>query len=438
METQRLGLADRLLLPLKWVERSKGWKRRGLMFLYFWIFLFVSAIGWRQLHLLRLPDLREPFDEAKYGTVRIAESDNALPLYEAANTLLKPQSLEVSRVPFKNWDFMDWNKLDPLLKRYAIDNQPALDLWIKAADRRDFLLIQPNQIRDSTSIDQIVSVRNLARLAMFRASEKIAQDDFAGAWNVYRAVLRSSRHVGLHGVVNQRIIGNVILSNAQIPISAWIENPGTTSAMLKQAIRDVEVCQAMTPPISEMVRMEYFVSKDLLSQMETWGKYDVNGPDGAANWYVHVPGVVQGRHFLLREPERSQRILRLITAGILAQSDRPRWARPPLASKRFMIYQIDSRTPPAVASISAEALAGWAESSGYSTIAYDLDSFVMTKLEAEDAIFDTWRLRMAERAYQIDHGKPPKTHADLLGAYLEQLPEGIEPSDPVGTPSVSQ
>ena len=37
---------------------------------------------------------------------------------------------------------------------------------------------------------------------------------------------------------------------------------------------------------------------------------------------------------------------------------------------------------------------------------------------------------MAERAFEIDHGQPPKTYGELLGPYLKALPEGLEPGDP--------
>ena len=53
-------------------------------------------------------------------------------------------------------------------------------------------------------------------------------------------------------------------------------------------------------------------------------------------------------------------------------------------------------------------------------------------IDAEVGILDNLRLRMAERAYQLDHGRPPKTYSELLGPYLATLPEGIEPGDSIG------
>lgn len=36
---------------------------------------------------------------------------------------------------------------------------------------------------------------------------------------------------------------------------------------------------------------------------------------------------------------------------------------------------------------------------------------------------------MAERAFVLERGRPPKTYGELLGPYLNTLPEGIEPED---------
>ena len=44
---------------------------------------------------------------------------------------------------------------------------------------------------------------------------------------------------------------------------------------------------------------------------------------------------------------------------------------------------------------------------------------------------------MAERAFAIERGRPPKTYGELLGPYLKTLPNGIGPPDPVNPGSES-
>ena len=48
-------------------------------------------------------------------------------------------------------------------------------------------------------------------------------------------------------------------------------------------------------------------------------------------------------------------------------------------------------------------------------------------------LLDHYRLRMARRAYALDHaGRPAATYADLVPAYLDALPPGVGPGDPLG------
>jgi hypothetical protein len=69
------ALADLVIAPLTLLERSRGWKRRGLASLYLAIALTIGVLGWRELSLWRLPNSPEPFDLAKYGRVEVPDAD---------------------------------------------------------------------------------------------------------------------------------------------------------------------------------------------------------------------------------------------------------------------------------------------------------------------------------------------------------------------------
>ncbi len=430
---EKPGLVDYLILPLKWLERSKGWKRRGLVLLYSLIFLAGSALSWRELHLWRLPNIVEPFDVAKYGTVTLAESDNARPLYEQAVALMHRPLPSVQSLYMRGYKFDAWATADPLLRQWVEENRPALATWLQATERPDFLLRQPNQMQISSNLDLIQSFREFNRMALTEGARRREAGDLEGAWVYYRGVIRSSRHAGRYGGLIQRLIGHVILTVAQPSIVQWTQHPAQTSALLRQAIRDIEVCQAMTPPKSTMIRVEYYVIRDALDHPSDWKRYGIDESNLETYWYMNLTGVSATRLFLLREPERSHRVNRLITAGLLAQIDRPRWARPKLFSEQYMLYENDDRTPWQLRSIGPEALSGWADHSAVRFLMPGYSSAI-ARLDFEPGIFDHWRLQMAERAYQIDHGQPAKTYADLIGSYLAELPEGMEPGDALSAP----
>ncbi len=157
-------------------------------------------------------------------------------------------------------------------------------------------------------------------------------------------------------------------------------------------------------------------------------------------WRATINGITRflrlsgARHFLFREPERSHRINRLITAGILAQCDRPRAVRPKLAGDSpYLIYDIGAATPPAIASLTPEELTAWADRSAYRSFRNVALGNLLSRVDFERGLFDDLILQMAQRAYRIDHGKPASTFGDLLGSYLEALPDGFEPGDPTGS-----
>jgi hypothetical protein len=434
----KAGLLDLLLLPLRWLEQSSGWRRRTLALLYLSVITASSVLAWRELYLWQLPNLREPFDEAKYGLVELAESENAQPIYQAAIDLLPNASSELKRVRARGRSYGDWSQIDPAYRRWVESSRSALEVWLKAADRSDFVFVQPKQRKFTTPNEMIQAIHSLARLGILEAARRMESGDLEAAWVYYRAVLRTSRHVGRHGDSTQRMTGQLILRQAQAPIHVWINHPSTTPVLLRKAIVDIEACKALTMPLADLVRVEYFAARDLLDHPEAWKEYDSNGAEAKANWYVRLPWFGRVRHYLNREPERSQRVLRLVTVGLLAQCDRPRWVRAKLFAQRDVIHGIDNKTLSAITSISAMDLTGWAKNSAFRLVSIGQLPQVMSLLEFDRIEFDDICLQMAERAYQLEHGQPAQTYAELLGSYLKELPEGIESEDPIGASSYSR
>jgi hypothetical protein len=425
------GLGDLMLAPLTLLERSRGRKRRRLMLLYLTIALTAGLFGWRAASLSGLPDAPEPFDLAKYGRVEVPDADNAMVAYRAVFARfgdLDARNYKVTDA--KAWYETDWSVADPEVRRWAEDHRTALEAWLPANDRPDALLVQPEELRMVTPQEPLQWLRPYVRLALLKGSRLEQSGDLAGAWRMYRAALRASRHAGRHGGTIQRLIAGGFLSQSRPRIESWIDRPGLTAELLRRAIGDVEACRVMTSPASEMVRAEYFSARAAVNDTENWFKLSDSGPYSNVNWYNQFAVGRWAHRFLRREPERSARVLRLIAAGYLAQCDRPRALRPGLRFANEMIYGHDARTPLSVRAISPEALESWARDS----IVMELNPFsnlLQGHLDAEAGTFEHFALKMAERAFVIERGRPPKEYGELLGPYLKALPDGIEPQDPV-------
>jgi hypothetical protein len=425
----RLSLAELMIAPLALLERTKGWKRRALAILYLVIALMLGGYGWHSLCLWHLPNAPEPFDLARYGRVEVPDADNAMVAYR--DVFAKFGDLHAGGYKVaseKAWSVSDWSAADPEIRRWAEDNREALKAWLPANDRPDSLLVQPEEMRMRTPLGPAQSVRPYCRLALLEGSRLEQSGDLAGAWRMYRAALRASRHVARHGGTIQRLIASAILRHTRTRVDAWIDGPGITPELLRRAIGDVEACRAMTSPASEMVRIEYFSARDAVLDMDRWRQLGETGPYSNVHWYNQFAVGRRAYRFLRREPERSARVLRLIVAGYLAQCDRPSSARPKLLVPWLMLYDQDSETPQPLRSISPEVLESWVKDS----IVWEIGPFspqLQGILDAEASTFDHFLLKMAERAFVIEHGRPAKTYGELIGPYLKALPGGIEPVD---------
>jgi hypothetical protein len=426
------GAAGVAMAPLTWLERARGRKRLALVVLYGLVLVVAGVLGWRALSLRGLPDMGEPFDPA-LGSVRVPDAENAFVVYrEAVARLKQPHPAGVPSNP-KAWDETDWSKADPPVRQWVEENREALELWRRGTDRRDALLVQPKDLTIESPLSAIQELRTFTRLALLEGSRREQAGDLDGAWSMYRAVPRSSRHAGMHGPAIARLVGTAMLRKSEPSVSHWAEHPRQSSASLRRALADLDECAAMTPPVSEMVRAEYFATRSALSRPEKWRNWGVQDMDDGL-WYNHFPALVRARRFLRREPERSRRVLDLLVAGHLAQCDRPRERRAKLVVPDLMIYAPDPATPAALRALSPRALETWARSSALWGLLPALGN-VQGRVEGDRYILDALRLTLAERAYRLDHGSPPPTYGALLGRYLTTLPDGYDPADPPGPPA---
>ena len=156
------GLADVVLAPLTLLERStvllkrsRGWRRRGLVLLYLAIALTVGLVGWREFSLWGLPDGPEPFDLAKYGRVEVPDADDAMVAYREVFSRFGDLDARNYKVDSATaWEVSDWSAADPEVRRWAEDHRAALEAWLPANDRPDSLLVQPEEMRIASRIDE--------------------------------------------------------------------------------------------------------------------------------------------------------------------------------------------------------------------------------------------------------------------------------------------
>src|SRR4029077_11091468 len=68
-----------------------------------------------------------------------------------------------------------------------------------------------------------------------------------------------SRHAGRHGAIIERTVGAAIFETASRRIAHWAADPRVDAAVLRRALADAIEADAMTPPVSNSMNLEYLM-----------------------------------------------------------------------------------------------------------------------------------------------------------------------------------
>ena len=212
----------------------------------------------------------------------------------------------------------------------------------------------------------------LAAMAALEGSRLEEAGALEDAWHWYRAILRCSRLIGRHGLFIQRLIGARIHALAARLILRWAADPRVGADQLRRALHDTLTADALTPPVSEMVKISYMAGLNSSQDMRTYERmrYSFGHPfpllggrqygllDQLVPWSGVKRPLLRFRLGVTDELERTRRVFRLLHANWLAQADRPPARQAPLAIRRPTWIHADDPTAPAAArAVSPEVLA---------------------------------------------------------------------------------
>ena len=412
---------DALILPLTWVARARGRRRLLLLTGYAVILGTVGALVGREAILWKLPDAPEPFDLARYDHVELADADNAMIPYRRAVAAIAPGTPRNGG-------------LQGVLTPAMIEpNRAALDLWLRGTGRPDALLDQPGEPPAAGRWALLNDLATLGQLALLDATRRQTAGDLAGAWTLDGAVIRTGLHVGRHARSDSGGYGVRAIREAALHATAWADDPRTTADLLRRALADLAACRALESSAIDTARVDYLGARADLLDPEVrrgWQPSRLRNQD----WENHLPGVTWAHNFLWNEPKRSLKVLRLVAAGQFAQADRPIADRSPMFDPDYLIFQVDASTPPLLARIKPADLAAWVRAS-YALVPLSHIAAFQGQARATRQTLDLLRLHLAQRAYTLEHaGSAPSRFGDLLGPYLDALPEGFAPSDSLVAP----
>jgi hypothetical protein len=417
-------------VPFRWIAQSR---RRvccvGLLF----VLMVTAPPLWWMTQLVGLPDIGDPFDVAAFRAQTVPDDRNAFVLYGQAAKQFKPlNSSDTSAAPRVDLD-AEWSTAGSAVRRWAEANRDAMALYRRAADRPDAL--DSSLTSSAGGHAEFQSVWLFQPLALLEASRLEVQGDMAGAWGWYRAYLRTIHHVGLRGAFHRRMVALRWHNQLINRLTEWAADARTTAAQLHQALDDVIACEALVPSESFALKAEYLIADQMfqapnyrgrrlpppwLITLESAPAIRSLGPILSPE---QIRSISDAWALWRREPERSQRVIRLITANRLAFYDAPSTQRPPPDPDAFSceLYSFGPEAPAKARALSPAALGRWLDSTQHPADLIRLLNGTGLRT-SELAHHRVLVILLATELYRRDHGTDPPTPEALVGPYLKALP----------------
>jgi hypothetical protein len=406
---------------------------------------------WRMRSLGDLPDVGDPFDvAAARQLVVMSDDDNAFVQYKEARRQLT-RLTDVARSV--DWPKLTWSRAGKGVRDYLEANRPALETWREGTERPDAMYHQPGEMAADTLLPVVQDLRSLGRLAALEGSRHEEQGEMEAAWIWYKAMLRSSRHVGRHGVLIERLVGAAVFEESARRIVHWAADSKVDAALLHRALADVQGADTLTVPISDTMKLDYIVClRDLAELRVMVTEIPMpGGPNGLLEKIVAASGaksqVQRVRLRATNDVERSRRILRLLYANWLPQVDKRADQRARIAIRKpTLIYAADPNAPPTSRVVAPEDLdraigqtllaqqffrpSYWSEAQGgapWSGWAWEGDRPLAREPRRRAVLI----VKLAAELYRRERGKLAANAGSLLEGYLKELPEGIKLDEPI-------
>jgi hypothetical protein len=328
---------------------------------------------------------------------------------------------------------MGWSKTDPKLRGWLLANRDALDLFRQGAEQADGIA---HPVQEETALHyKRVNLKPIAWLVLLEGSRLEEQGDMAEAWTWYRALLRMQALVMRRGTVFERFFTTLCCNWLQKRVAIWAADPRTDIRHLRRALDDL----IETGPRREWdltsLKIDYLLAMRELDRPgsriadEEDLKYHIGDEDLPPNLALQV---YHARQFLLREPERSRRVLRLVFANWLAHIENPAERNRQSAVRAsfrcmgrktgVVFYAAGSSAPAGARTLPPQDLAEWlmkAHDAKQLLHQWPWPSISLQERREHRVLL----ICLAEELYRREHGGSPPSEEALVGTYLQSLPD---------------
>jgi hypothetical protein len=388
---------------------------------------------WWSTSLNGLPDIGDPFDVAAFRAFSLPDEKNAFTFFRRAWKAIEPVYGG------------DWSETNPEFRAFVEANRPAVELFIKGAEQVDGIsgpVGEPLPGENNSDLDSAYPLQALSwgliGMTLMEGGLREERGDMAGAWDCYRAVLRMMVHVRRRERLMDRLRITLGLSLPR-HLATWAADKRTTIAQVRRALEEVVECRPMPEWDAFTLKIEY------LDLMRFLNRRVVPPPEQIAEEWTYRLGelqlpvdqmldLYQVKRGLLREPERSRRVIRLLFANWLAHPEHPAQGKP-AARARFhiakqtsgvLLYHVSPDAPADARALSPQDMARWLIKTNDAKLAFRYGFMSWpTVRRAEQRIYRGLLVVLAGEIYRRERGAPPPSDEALVGTYLKSLPDDV-------------
>ena len=422
--------------------RLRGWaRRRGRQFVRIFlafsslVLVIVSvALIWRGVCLFNLPDVGDPFTVQDVDEEKIPDERNAFVYFREAMAKLRPMP-DASRAGWKAAAAVGWSKTEPKIREWVEENREALEVFRRGCEQVDGV----TYAAECKTLFTYPRYRlgHFALMALLEGSRLEEGGDLVGAWAWYRGVLGMRVHVMRGGTVFERLFAQLNSKGLRPRVSLWAADPRTTVSDLRRALEDVIRCEPRPEWEASSLKLDYQLMMGeldrpdgVLSQGEVEEQaYRIGGEPLPPNLRQAAFSL---RQFLIHEPERSRRVLRLAFANWLAHVENPdeRNRRPAIRvsflswgqSTSLFFYDAGPARPKSARSLPAAGLAAWLLAAPDARLLLNQWPWPSIGLQ-ERREHRSLLILLAEELYRRERGRLPFSEQELVGSYLKSLPD---------------
>jgi hypothetical protein len=390
------------------------------------------AIWWLN-SLNGLPDIGDPFDVEAFRSFTLPDEQNAFTYLRRADQRLTlfpelPRAVDPSV-----WNF-SWSKADPRIRAWVEANRQALELFRQGAEQSDAILdlaADPEHFWSNS-----VNPNALSTLSLLEGARRQESGDTAGAWDCYRSVLRMTTHVSRRRMTHAVRV-NTVCGWLRRRLAAWAADPRTTISQLKSALDEVLKTEPSPDWDSFTLKIGYI---EIINMMiRTMNEHDQNRVEGEWTYRLGdmqlstdiIGSIKEACRFLLREPERSRRVVRLLWANWLAHVEardprRPvvRALLPGLTPVSLPLYAVSPDAPAGARALQPKKIASWLVTTrDVKLIMEEGDVMVMLRHHLYHRAYRELVITLATGIYRRERGALPPSEEALVGTYLKSLPD---------------